>query len=59
MQNIEIRSLIMKRGLRMYKVAEAVGVSETYFSKLFRKELSQEWRDRIIEAIERMSVEEK
>ena len=38
MHNIEIRAVIMRTGLRHWKVADALGISETSFSGKPRRE---------------------
>ena len=59
MFNIEVRAAIKKARLFNYEVAAAVGMTETSFSrKLSRQELSDDERDRIFAAIERLLKEE-
>lgn len=59
MFNIEIRTAIKKARLFNYEVAAAVGMTETAFSrKLSRQELSDEERNWILSAIERIAKEE-
>ena len=41
MQNLKIRELIKKSRLKHYEIAEELGINETSFSRLLRKELSE------------------
>lgn len=51
MKNVEIRMMIQQSGFRFYQVAEKLGISESYFSRLLRDELSPDWKQRIIDVI--------
>lgn len=51
MANITIRTMIMAAGLKNYQVAAKLGISEGYFSRLLREELSQEWLEKIEAAV--------
>lgn len=42
MNNLEIRQAILKTGAKQWRIAEKLGISESSFSKLLRKELSEE-----------------
>lgn len=54
MKNIEIRMMIQKSGFRFYQVAEKLGISESYFSRLLRNDLLPEWEKRITDAVTEM-----
>lgn len=54
MKNPEIRMMILQSGFRYYQVASQLGISESYFSRLLRDDLSQEWKDRITAAVNTM-----
>ena len=58
MENIEIRTAYMQAGIKQWQLAEALGVSETHFSRKLREELPQEEKEKILEAIKRI-VREK
>lgn len=51
MSNEEIRSAIRKNRLRMYEVAQAVGISDSRFSVWLRTPLNDERRKRVEKAI--------
>lgn len=58
MNNLEIRIAIKKAGLFAYHVAEALGISETHFSRKLRKELPEDEKTKILEIIDQL-VKEK
>lgn len=51
MNNMDIRTAIMQKGLKNYQVAMLMGVSETTFSKWLRNELPAEKKKEVLEAI--------
>ena len=51
MENMEIRIEMTRHGLKQWKVANLLGVSESVFSRMLRKELSEEEKERILKAI--------
>lgn len=55
MNNLEIRVAIKKARLFNYEVAEAIGMSETAFSRKLRKELQPEEKQEILAAIDRLT----
>lgn len=54
MKNVEIRMMIQKSGFRFYQVAEKLGISESYFSRLLRDDLLPEWEKKIVDAVTEM-----
>jgi predicted XRE-type DNA-binding protein len=56
MANREIRELIDKKGIKHYKVAQAMGVSASTFCVWMRLEMPQDKKDRIIETINSMEL---
>ena len=57
MFNHNIKVAIKAAGLFSYEVAAALGISETSFSrKISRSELSQDEKERILSAIEKLIV---
>ena len=55
MFNTDVRAAIRKARLFSYEVAEALGMSESYFSrKMTRKEMDSEEKKRILAVIERL-----
>lgn len=51
--NIEIREKIKAAGLYMWQVADALGIQDSNFSRMLRKELSGKDRTRVLAAIEK------
>lgn len=49
--NKEIREAIEKRRIKYYEIAEKVGVSTCYFSRLLQRELPEERKAEILKAI--------
>ena len=59
MNNLDIRMAIKKARLFAYEVAEAMGITETYFSRKLRKELPPEEKQRILAVIDRLAQEKR
>lgn len=57
MTNLEIRVAIKKARLFAYEVAEALGITETYFSRKLRKELPDEEKQKILAVITQLAQE--
>lgn len=51
---IDIKKAIAESGRKKYEIAHAIGITDTYFSKLLRfpDELSEEKKQQIINAIQ-------
>lgn len=54
MANQEIKNLIKKHRLFRYEVAEAMGISEGYLSTLLRKSLTEEKKQKVLEAVNKL-----
>ena len=50
-KNLDVRMEIMKRGLKNYKVAEVIGVTETTFSKWLRTEMTPARKEQVLRAV--------
>lgn len=59
MKNKDIRNAAGGHGLRLWQVAEAIGMNESAFSRKLRKELPPEEKQRISEAIDRLAREKQ
>ena len=59
MNNKEIRNAAGGYGLKLWQVAEAIGMNESAFSRKLRKELPQEEKAKILEAIHRLAREKQ
>ncbi len=54
--NTDIKNLIKEKELKQWQVAQAIGVSERTLIVWLRSELSEDKRQRIMSAIQRLSV---
>ncbi len=59
MKNLDIRNEITNRGLKYWKVAEGIGVSDSTFSRLLRHELPDEKKEEIRAAIRELKEGER
>ena len=57
MNNKEIRNAAGGHGLKLWQVAEAIGMNESAFSRKLRKELPQEEKEKILAVIEELAKE--
>lgn len=57
--NSEIRKRMHKHELRFWQLADALEVSEATLTRLFRHELKDEQRARILKAIEYLEAEKE
>ena len=57
MKNQEIRQAALRKGVRMWQIAEALGVHENTFSRRLRTELPQEEKEKILSIIDDLSRE--
>lgn len=56
--NKDIRNAAGGYGIRLWQVAEAIGMNESAFSRKLRKELPHEEKKKILAAIEKLAKEE-
>ncbi|KNZ41446.1 hypothetical protein [Acetobacterium bakii] len=54
MTNIDLRTQMKKEGVRQWQVAEVLNFNESVFSRKMRKELPDEEKQQILEAIEKL-----
>ena len=59
MANAEVRKTLKESGVFYWQVADAYGLSDTNFSKLLRKELSKEKKNRILKIIEDLATKNR
>lgn len=57
MANIDIRILLQANKIKQYELAEKMDVTESCISKLMRRELKSEQREKVISAIEALIAE--
>lgn len=56
-RNLEIRNLILKNDLRFWQVAEKMHLNDGNFSRLLRKDLTEENKKKILKIIEELKEE--
>lgn len=56
-KNQEIRSAVKEAGIKMWQLADEVGIADTTLCRRLRHELSEAEKAHILEAISRLSVE--
>ena len=59
MQNVEIRESAKAKGVMLWEIADAIGITDATFSRKLRKELSADERSRILEKIEEVARRKK
>lgn len=57
MSNADIREAATKSGVKLWQIADAIGIADGTFSRKIRKELPQEEKNRIFSIIEQLSQE--
>lgn len=55
MKNAQIRSYAMSKRVRLWEVAERLGISESTMTRKLREELSAEEQERIISLIDEIA----
>lgn len=55
MANKDIRRDAAVNGVRLWQIADALGITDANFSRKLRKELSKEDKEQIFEIIEQLS----
>lgn len=58
MRNLDIRILVREAGLTYKRIAQQIGISQEWLSRLMARKLSDENRERIIAAVEAIKAEE-
>lgn len=56
MQNLKIKEIIKKSRFKHYEIAEAMGLCDTSFSKMLRKELNDNQVKRVLNAIQTLKM---
>ncbi len=54
--NVEIRETAKRSGVKLWQVAEEIGMSDAAFSRKLRHELPKEDRERVLGAITRLAA---
>lgn len=58
MENLDVRVMVMSSGLTYKEIAQEIGISRYYLSRIMRKRLSPENKIRIMTAIDRLKARE-
>ncbi len=56
MKNLKIREIMTKSRFKQYEIAEAMGLQESAFSKMLRKELNENQIEKILSAIQNLKM---
>jgi len=59
MKNKIIRIEAQERKVRLWQIAEKLGIAEATFSRKLRKELPDDEQERILEIIEQIAAEQR
>lgn len=54
--NVEIRNSAKEKGVKLWRVAEALGMADSAFSRKLRHELDEEEKSRVMSAIEQLAA---
>lgn len=57
MCNQDIRQTATELSVRLWQIADALGITDSSFSRKLRKELSQEEKEKIFSIIEKLAQE--
>lgn len=57
MKNKKIREMAEAKGIRLWQIAEKLGINDSNFSRKLRKELSADETVRILDIIEQLAAE--
>ena len=56
-KNFDVKERALKKGVCLWKVAEALGIADTSMSRKLRKELPQDEKERIFNIIDQIAAE--
>lgn len=59
MQNQKLRLKVGGTGIKLWEVAARMGISDSYFSRLMRQELSPEMKERAEKALDELISERR
>ncbi len=59
MANLDIRTAALKSGVKLWKIAEVLGIADASLSRKLRRELSAEEKEKIFDIIAQISGEVK
>lgn len=56
--NEDIKNIAKENNIRLWRVAEKLGVSDSNFSRMLRYKLSKEDKDRILAAVKELVIDD-
>lgn len=59
MKNAEVRAEAVRTGVKLWQVAEAMGIADTSLSRKLRHELTEEERDNMMAVIHKLAAEKE
>lgn len=57
--NNDIKKMAKEKGVKLWKIAEKLGITDSNFSRMIRYELSREQKDKITSIIEDLKNEDQ
>ena len=57
MKNLDIRHKAKCSGVKLWEIAEGIGITDSNFSRKLRRELPKEERERILRLIDEIAAE--
>lgn len=58
-KNVSIRNAILSNNIKFWQIAEKLNINDGNFSRLLRKELTEDKKDEILKIIKELKEEEK
>lgn len=58
-KNVSIRNAILSNNFKFWQIAEKLNINDGNFSRLLRKELTEDKKDEILKIIKELKEEEK
>lgn len=59
MRNAEVRAEAVRTGVKLWQVAEAMGIADTSLSRKLRHELTEEERDNMMAVIHKLAAKKE
>lgn len=59
MKNAEVRAEAVRTGVKLWQVAEAMGIADTSLSRKLRHELTEEERDNMMAVIHKLAAKKE
>lgn len=59
MSNLRIREAAMRKGVKMWEIADAIGITDFHFSRKLRKELPLQEQERLLNVINSIAANRK